>query len=102
MEKAKLESLLHQAAQMYPWHVPILEILVSNFRGPGDAVLQCYSTHVGSTPHISKVEALNVEIEEADERKVPNLMHTILDRMQRIMIHSADNDVFILMMYYFW
>ena len=77
-------------------------VLVSNFRGPGDAVLQCYSTHVGPTQHISEVEALNVEIEEADERMVPNLTHTIHDGMQRTMVHTADSNVFILMMYYFW
>ena len=74
-KKANLESPLHQAAHMYSWHLPILEILVSNFMGPGDAVLECYSTHVGSTPYISEVEALNVEIEETDERMVPYLIH---------------------------
>ena len=78
------------------------KVLVSNFKGPVDAVLQCYSTHVGPTPHISEVEALNVKIEEADERMVPNLMHTIHDGVQRMMVHTADNDVFILMMYHSW
>ena len=86
---------------MHPWHLPILETLVSKFRGPGDAGLQCYSTHVGSLPHTSEGEALNVEIEEADEKIVPNLMHYILDGMQRIVVLSADNDVFMLMMCYF-
>ena len=52
---------------------------------------------MGSSPHTSEVEALNVEIEEAGKRIVPNLMHTILDGMQRIVVHSADNDVLILM-----
>ena len=42
--------------------------------------------------HISEVEALNVEIEEADGRIVPSLMHTILDGMQRIMVHVANVD----------
>ena len=98
-KKAKLESPLLQAAHMTSAYT---RVLVRNFRGPGDAILQCYSTHVGPTPHISEVEALNVEIEEADERMVPNLMHTIHDGMQRMMVHTADNDVSILMMYYFW
>ena len=58
--------------------------------------------HMGSSPHTSEVEALNVEIEEAGKRIVPYLMHTILDGMQRIVVHSADNDVLILMVYFFW
>ena len=87
---------------MYPWHLLILGILFSNFRGPEDAVLQCYCTHVGLSPHISEVDAMNVEIEEADKTIVPSLMHTILDGMQRIVVHSVDNDVLILMVYYFW
>ena len=79
--KVKLESLLHQAAQTYPWQPPILEIFVSNFSGPGDAVCQCYSSHVGSPSDISEVEALNVEIEKADERKVSHIMYAIVNGM---------------------
>ena len=99
--KVKLESLLHQAALEYSWNLPTPEILVSSFRGPGDTVLPCYASSMGSLSDISEVEVLNVDIEEADARIIPHAMHTIThSSITRIVVLSSDTDVFILMLYY--
>ena len=47
---------------------------------------------MGSPSDISEIEALNVEIKEADVRIVPNLMHTFLNGMQRIVVSIANVD----------
>lgn len=48
----------------------------------------------------SDVLELNIDVEEADSRIVPHAMHVITYFIQRIIVVSADTDVFILLLFY--
>ena len=86
----KLQSLLHQEAlKQAPSNV---QIVVSHIAG--EIGLPCYSTTAGLTPEVE------LEMEEADDRTFPHAMHAVKHGIDRLVIPSADTDVFILMTYY--
>lgn len=91
--KAKLESLLHQEDSAYRWIEPTPDVVVSNFRSPDGTELPCSTAG-------AEVADLNITMEEADARIVPHATHAVTRRISRIIVLSADTDVFVLMVFY--
>jgi len=65
----------------------------SNFRIPDGAELPCSTAG-------AEVSELNITMEEADVQIVPHVMHAVTHEISRIIVLSADTDVFVLMVFY--
>ena len=72
---------------------PTPDVVVSNFRIPDGTELPCSTAG-------AEVSELNITMEEADARIVPHVMHAVTHGISRIIVLSADTDVFVLMVFY--
>lgn len=91
--KHKLQLLLAQQAISRAKGKPTdQEIVMSGFSDE-----PCMSCCSGSSDEVSE---LCLDIEEADSRIIPHALHAVKHGVERIVVLSADTDIFVLLLYY--
>ena len=60
----------------------------------GESCMSCCSGSCDEVPELC------IDIEEADSRIIPHALHAVKDGLERIVVLSADTDVFVLLLYY--
>ena len=95
--KHKLQDLLHQKMINLATGKPSNSKLVVSSFSSTLSEASCITCCNGCT---SNVPELCVNIEEADTRIIPHAMHAVEHGIERIIVLSADTDVFVLLLYY--
>jgi hypothetical protein len=95
--KDKLEALLHECAlEAAKTVIPDVQVIASHMLRKEDD-LPCTQSYNGN---ISILEELNLPIEEADDRIIAHAWYAVKRGTRRIVVLSADTDVFVLLLYY--
>ena len=91
--KARLESLIHQDAMLYPWNECTSNVFVSAFDQSHGENLRCFNLAEGL---VAAVPDLDLKIEEADLRVILHAFHAAQTGTKRIVVLSQDTDVLVL------
>ena len=91
--KARLESLIHQDAMLYPLNECTSNVFVSAFDQSHGENLRCFNLAEGL---VAAVPDLDLKIEEADLRVILHAFHAAQTGTKRIVVLSQDTDVLVL------
>lgn len=91
--KARLESLIHQDAMLYPWSECTSNVFVSAFDQTNGESLRSFNLAEGL---VTAVPDLDLKIEEADLRLILHAFHAAQTGTKRIVVLSHDTDVLVL------
>ena len=96
--KLQLEELIHsETIERSIEQQSKAQVVVSYFNGTSCFGSKCISVEDGV---VSSIPELDQEIEEADERIIPHVMHSVKCGIQSVVVLSGDSDVFVLLMHY--